>query len=599
MIFSLSFFIFTISFIHFAFAHLHSTTQHKNFLKKLNNLSDYNYPKPSKDLITIAILNTNDIHGSAFKEENKLGAQTYSRAGLENLAPYINALKNEFKDSFLWLDSGDQFSGTLESKLTEGKIMTDFFNLMGLDAATIGNHEFDWEVDTFQKRLKQANFPYITCNIERKDGKPLELENTVKYKIFEKDGIKIGITGISTIFTPQTTAGDVSDYNFLEYKPLVIKYSKKMRDEGANIVILLAHAGINCKSKNQQDYQKLRITQASDNNDECYGNEILDLINELPKDTIDAVYAGHVHKSAHSFVKGVPILQNSFHALTFNIGYFTFDKNTKNLIKEKTVIEGPVPVCSRIFSKSQNCKFIHGNSEKIFQENGQLTEFEFHGTIIKPVSKVMDMLNSYRKLVNKAKMKVVMTTDVLMKKEVNKNSPLANFACDMVKNITKSDFCIMNQGMFRASWQPGDISFYKYYEMFSLSNNIVTTKVSGSQLKRIMKILNCGRKAFYATSGLTSYVVNKPKKCLIKVTKSNGDKIDNDLEYTIVSNDYFLKGGDDFKEVLKEFKVKIKKNYGEFKDITMDWLKKYPLITNEMVMHMNNPSLKFIAKSKN
>ena len=59
MIFSLSFFIFTISFIHFAFAHLHSTTQHKNFLKKLNNLSDYNYPKPSKDLITIAILNTN------------------------------------------------------------------------------------------------------------------------------------------------------------------------------------------------------------------------------------------------------------------------------------------------------------------------------------------------------------------------------------------------------------------------------------------------------------------------------------------------------------------------------------------------------------
>ena len=135
--------------------------------------------------------------------------------------------------------------------------------------------------------------------------------------------------------------------------------------------------------------------------------------------------------------------------------------------------------------------------------------------------------------------------------------------------------------------------------MFSLSNNIVTTKVSGSQLKRIMKILNCGRKAFYATSGLTSYVVNKPKKCLIKVTKSNGDKIDNDLEYTIVSNDYFLKGGDDFKEVLKEFKVKIKKNYGEFKDITMDWLKKYPLITNEMVMHMNNPSLKFIAKSKN
>ena len=185
-----------------------------------------------------------------------------------------------------------------------------------------------------------------------------------------------------------------------------------------------------------------------------------------------------------------------------------------------------------------------------------------------------------------------------MRREINLNSPLANFACDMIKNITKSDFCILNQGMFRATWLPGDISYYKYYEMFSLENNIVTTKVTGRQLKRMMKILDCGRKAFYATSGLTSFVTNKPKKCLVKVTQSNGEKISNCKEYSIVSNDFFLNGGDDFAEVLKEFPVKIIKRFGEFKDLTIDWLKKYPLITNKMVMNINFPSLKFVEKRK-
>lgn len=585
--------------------HIIKPLSSKYFLKQDQtiNLSNYKYPKPnsSSDIITVAILNTNDIHGAAFKQEIKLGKETYSKAGIENLGGYINALQKEFKQNFLWLDSGDQFSGTLESKLTDGKIMTDFFNLMGLNAATLGNHEFDWGKKTMNQRMKQADFPYIVNNIIRKDGKKLDIKNVVKYKIFDAgNGVKIGVTGITTKYTPKTTAGDTSHYKFLDYKPQIIKYAQKLRNKGANMVILLAHAGIECKSKNStvDNYLHIRLTTNKDDIGECYGNEIFDLINDLPEDTVDAVFSGHVHRQSHSFVKNIPVLQNNFHAINVNVGYFNFDKKTKKYIKNNTVIEGPIPVCSKIFSKSLNCDVFGNNHtyEDIAKIHGELTNFSFHGLKIGKIQKVEDKLQSYRVLVNKSKHQIITNIEVKMQRDNNKNSPLANFICDIAKSITKSDFCILNQGIFRGNWYPGPISYYKFYEMLSLSNNLVNVKVTGKQLKKIMKILDCGEKSFYATSGLTSYVVNKPKKCLVNVKKSNGKEIKDHKIYTFASADFLINGGDDFSKVLKLFKVDIYKNFGELREVSIDWLKKHPVITREMVEHSKHPSLIFVDK---
>lgn len=578
----------------------HMSTR-KCFLKEhLVNLSNYTYPKPSsQDLTTVAILNTNDIHGFAFKQDVKLGNDTYYISGLENLGGYILALQTEFKKNFLWLDSGDQFTGTFESKLTEGKIITDLFNSLGLSAATLGNHDFDWGTKTMNGLLKRGKFPYIGNNIERKDKKELNFENYVKSKIFTvEDGVKIGITGLTTILTPQTTAGDTTPYIFLKYKEQIEIYAKKLRDEGANLVILLSHVGIECKSRNPSihNYLKLRLTTQNDDIGICTGNEIFDLLNVLPENTIDAVYAGHVHKDAHSFYKGIPILQNNFHAINTNVGYFSFDKKTKKYVKEKTVIEGPIPICSKIFSKSLHCNVFNNNLpiNTILEVNGNLANFTFHGQQVKPLKKVEKILKNYRHGIEKAKNLTILTIDFEMKRESDLNSPLSNFACDMARNITKSDFCILSQGIFRGIWYPGNVSYYKYFEMFSLTNDLVVFQVTGDKLKRIMKIINCGKLAFYGTSGLTSFVTKTPKKCLVRLTESNGKEIDDKKTYKVASVDFLINGGDDFADVVKLIPLKATENFGEYRDATIEYLKTHSVITREMVNHLNEPSLIFV-----
>ncbi len=491
---------------------------------------------------------------------SKIGDQLYSRGGVQNLAPYIKALQKEFKDQFLWLDSGDQFSGTLESTLTKGKIITEFFNIMGLNGTTLGNHEFDNGIQFLNKRIKSSNFPYVVNNIAMKNGKTLNLENIIKYKIINVQGIKVGITGISTVFTPQTTSGDISDYIFKSYKKRIIKNSKLMREQGANIVILIAHAGTRCKSKIKgEDYLKNRLTTEENDIGDCHGKELVKLLDKLPKYTVDAIYAGHVHNSVHSFIKGVPVLDNNFHALTFNVGYFSFNKKTKEYIRNKTVIEGPVPVCSKIFSKSLNCNFYSKKVDvkEIVNKNGEITDFYFHNLKIQPLNRIKKMMNKFSQLVLSAKNKIMFKLDFRMQRDYENENPLSNFVCDMLRNITKSDFCVFNQGAFRAIWEAGPINYYKYYEMFSLRCQIVTIELTGKQVKRMMEILNSGDKAFYATSGLTSFVKKIPQKSLVKLTMSNGKEIKDNKIYTIVTNEFLVNGGDDFSNVIKEIPLDI------------------------------------------
>jgi len=110
------------------------------------NLSPYKYPinqKGKDHKVTIAILGTNDVHGQAFEKEIKFGQETLKIGGFKLLSAVINKLRSEFSNRFIWLDAGDQFTGTVEKERTDGSLMIDFYNLMKVDSVAIGNHE--WE----------------------------------------------------------------------------------------------------------------------------------------------------------------------------------------------------------------------------------------------------------------------------------------------------------------------------------------------------------------------------------------------------------------------------------------------------------------------
>ena len=111
----------------------------------LIDLTNYDYPSINdSDFTFIPILSTNDLHGGIFptkySDRNK---QRYSNGGANYLYSYKKILKEEWGNRLIWLDAGDQFQGTIECMLSDCYIMKDYYNQAGLDAITLGNHDFD------------------------------------------------------------------------------------------------------------------------------------------------------------------------------------------------------------------------------------------------------------------------------------------------------------------------------------------------------------------------------------------------------------------------------------------------------------------------
>ena len=121
---------------------------------------------------------------------------------MEYLSSYSNILRSQFKENFIWLDGGDIFQGGFETKLSNGTLMTKYFNYENISASTIGNHEWDYGQNYLKDRLKESNFPYIVSNIFSTSTKSNKVfQNQITYKIFNINEIKIGVIGITTLYT--------------------------------------------------------------------------------------------------------------------------------------------------------------------------------------------------------------------------------------------------------------------------------------------------------------------------------------------------------------------------------------------------------------
>ena len=375
--------------------------------EEILNLSNYKYPIPEsinlKENInqryTIAILGTNDIHGAAFPMSllNTNTDQRYNYGGFEYFASYINTLRKTWGNRLLWLDSGDEFQGTIESSLTKGKIITDFLNLFKLDGSTLGNHEFDFGRQFLSNRLNEAHWNNINSNIFNNiTNTTEEFPNSIPYKIYSVGRIKIGVIGLTTKYTPMSTTGNITGLVFKDYERIVIDLSGKLRKQGSNAVLVNAHIGVYCK-KDVEVKMTLKIWTKKDFQEDCEEtDELYQLLYKLPDGTIDAVVAGHTHDIVHHWINKVPVIQTINSGYYFNLLYLFFDSNNKLITTE---IEGPIPVCEKIYKHNKKCEFIDPNIKYNNIEDNNVYRFKFHNEIIDPDEKVTDLLKSTREQV--------------------------------------------------------------------------------------------------------------------------------------------------------------------------------------------------------
>lgn len=190
-------------------------------------------------LQTITILHTNDTHSQV--EPLEPGKRDANGGGY---ARRMGAISQErAQDPYLLLfDAGDFSQGTPYFNFYHGRIEVDAMNRMGYDAVTLGNHEFDYGVDTLAAVLKNAQFAVVCANYDVTNS---PLENIVKpYTILRRENLRIGVFGIS--IDPQ---GLIAEKNFqpLQYLDPVEcaqQTATLLKEEKrCDLVICLSHQG--------------------------------------------------------------------------------------------------------------------------------------------------------------------------------------------------------------------------------------------------------------------------------------------------------------------------------------------------------------------
>lgn len=192
---------------------------------------------------TLLIVHTGDTHSCVEPVSVNYGdPATAGKGGFMRRAALTDSMRREHPDNMLLLDCGDFSQGSAYYNLYKGEVEVRLMNLMGYDACTLGNHEFDFGLDNLARLLRMADFPFVCCNYSFA-GTPCE--GLVKpYIVVERAGMRIGIFGVS----PQP-AGLITGHNYegMRYvRPA--KAAQPVIDrlrgvEKCDVVVCLSHLG--------------------------------------------------------------------------------------------------------------------------------------------------------------------------------------------------------------------------------------------------------------------------------------------------------------------------------------------------------------------
>ncbi|MBT6699849.1 MAG: twin-arginine translocation signal domain-containing protein [Flavobacteriales bacterium] len=263
------------------------------------------------DLNQLTILHTNDMHSHIHPFES---GRNKGVGGMAQRATIIKQIRDE-GNQVLLLDAGDIFQGTPYFNIYGGELEFKLMSEMGYDASTIGNHDFDNGLDGLVNQLPHAKFPFIVSNYDFSNTNMHD--KYLKYKVFNKGGIKVGVFGIGIELdglVPKNLYGNTLYQNPIEKANYYSNYLKVSL--GCDLVICLSHLGFKYNTKKMSD----KVLACQTNN-------------------IDLIIGGHTHTFLNKPVivknmdkKNVQIAQVGWAGI--NIGRIDYFFNQKSCVKK-------------------------------------------------------------------------------------------------------------------------------------------------------------------------------------------------------------------------------------------------------------------------
>ena len=266
--------------------------------------------------VNIKLLGTSDIHGRVVPWS--YGADVEDKSGsYAQIATYVKDVRKNNKNVVL-VDVGDAIQDNQvdvfakDKKYYKDHPIPKVLNEMKYDVFVLGNHEFNFGMEALDEILKDIKAKKLTANFYYKKNDKRYIDATT---IIEKDGVKLGIIGLSTPMSAkfEEDTGNLKDMKFTSPTEEARTQVEKLKSKGVDAIIVIAHMGI-------------------ENENKIPDTGMRDVINAV--DGIDVVIAGHMHKDVPSeTIKNTLITEPHRYGTVVSEVDLTFDINDKKEVK--------------------------------------------------------------------------------------------------------------------------------------------------------------------------------------------------------------------------------------------------------------------------
>jgi 5'-nucleotidase len=500
--------------------------------------------------IVITIIGTSDIHGALTSTEDG--------SGLVSISAYLNVVREAREEdggAVLLIDAGDMWQGTLESNLTEGASMVEAYNALDYTAAALGNHEFDFgpvgpspipksAADDPRGALKQraleANFPFLAANlIDQSTGQPVDWPNVRPSVLIDVKGIKVGIIGVMTIRALTTAiAANTVGLSIAPLAASIEKEARTLRQAGATLVIVSAHAGGQCSE----------FDDAADTSSCNVESEIFSVANKLPTGLVDHIFAGHTHGGIAHIVNGTSISQAGSRARAFSRVDFLVDRRT-GLISERK-IRPPMNV---------------------------VESARYEGQDLVPDAGLVAIADRAADLADEIKNK---TTGIHLatpfKLTRSTESPLGNLYTDGLLASADVDIAMHTTNTsIRANLPAGDLTTGSMFEMSPFDNQLAVIEMSGAELRQVISEQASRGRFRINFSGMRVDVACVGRDMTVQMRLTNGHNIEDADSVSIAVVNYLALGGDRiFTSVMPEGGYDLQLDAPLARDAIVQWLQR-------------------------
>lgn len=475
----------------------------------------------------LTILYSNDLHAHLEPHKVPWVSETRLVGGFANIATLVKREKaaNPYT---VYFDAGDYFTGPYISSLTKGEAIIDAMNYLGLDAACVGNHEFDHGWQNAREQFKKAKFPILNGNIFEKGTDKLHWNNP--YIIKKVNGVRIGVIGMHGKFAFYDTTSDemIQGVDARDEEVYLRRYITELKDK-ADIIVLLIHEGIPGRQSTTGAKDVARNLQRD-----------IELAKNVPG--IDIIVTGHAHQGTPQPLVSNGTIIVSTDAYTIELGKLeiTYDKKADKVTSFKNTLN--------------------------YLYDDEVPDDE---QMLKVIGKWKDKLKQITD-------EVVTTSPAALTRSYGEESNMGDMVADAMLNAhPEYDFAVTNSGGLRQDIDAGVVRVGDLISAFPFPNTIVQLQMKGADMRAI----------FEHGAGLTNgilqvskgvavvYDESKPVGSRIVKCNINGMPLDDGKTYKVLTSNFLADGGDGFLIFKKTLSYK---NTGvEMLDSMVKYLKKF------------------------